>query len=69
MAGACPLLALTARAATSLALLPGLAMAGFGIAKFLVPLTATTLVNVVADHAGAASGVPATGQRVGGAWG
>ena len=43
MAAACLLLALTAAAPTSLALLPGLALAGFGIGMVLVPLTATAL--------------------------
>lgn len=60
-------LALTAHASTSLALLPGLALAGFGIGMVLVPLTATALANMAAEHAGAASGVLATGLQVGGA--
>ena len=67
MAAACLLLALTAHASTSLALLPGLTVAGFGIGMVLVPLTATALANIAADHAGAASGVLATGLQVGGA--
>ena len=67
MAAACLLLALTAHASTSLALLPGLAVAGFGIGMVLVPLTATALANLAAEHAGAASGVLATGMQVGGA--
>ena len=67
MAAACLLLALTAHASTSLALLPGLALAGFGIGMVLVPLTATALANMTAEHAGSASGVLATGLQVGGA--
>ncbi len=67
MAAACLLLALTAHASTALMLLPGLAIAGFGIGMVLVPLTATALANMAAKHAGAASGVLATGMQVGGA--
>jgi EmrB/QacA subfamily drug resistance transporter len=66
---ACLLLAASSGAATSAALLPGLALAGFGIGLVLVPLTAIALANLTAAHAGAASGVLATALQVGGALG
>ena len=69
LTAACLLLAVTSGAATSLALLPGLALAGFGIGLVLVPLTAIALANLAASHAGAASGVLSTALQVGGALG
>lgn len=51
------------------ALLPGLAVTGFGIGLVLVPLSATVLAGVDPGHAGAAAGVLATAQQVGGAVG
>ena len=50
-------------------LLPGLAVTGFGIGLVLVPLSATVLAGVDPQHAGAAAGVLATAQQVGGAVG
>jgi EmrB/QacA subfamily drug resistance transporter len=50
-------------------LLPGLAVTGFGIGLVLVPLSATVLAGVDPAHAGAAAGVLATAQQVGGAVG
>jgi MFS family permease len=50
-------------------LLPGLAVTGFGIGLVLVPLSATALAGVDPKHAGAAAGVLATAQQVGGAVG
>src|SRR5262249_47586863 len=50
-------------------LLPGLAVTGFGIGLVLVPLSATVLAGVDPGHAGAAAGVLATAQQVGGAVG
>jgi MFS family permease len=50
-------------------LLPGLAVTGFGIGLVLVPLSATVLAGVDPEHAGAAAGVLATAQQVGGAVG
>jgi EmrB/QacA subfamily drug resistance transporter len=50
-------------------LLPGLAVIGFGIGLVLVPLSATVLAGVDPGHAGAAAGVLATAQQVGGAVG
>jgi MFS family permease len=52
-----------------LPLLPGLAVTGFGIGLVLVPLSATVLAGVDPQHAGAAAGVLATAQQVGGAVG
>jgi EmrB/QacA subfamily drug resistance transporter len=69
LAGGGLLLAALAGAPTVLALLPGLAAAGFGIGMVLVPLTATALAGVEPEHAGAASGVVATGLQVGGSIG
>ncbi len=65
----CVLLADEARAPSALALLAGLALAGFGIGAVLVPISATVLAGVDPAHAGAASGVLATAQQVGGAVG
>ena len=50
-------------------LLPGLAVTGFGIGLVLVPLSATVLAGTDPRHAGAAAGVLATAQQVGGAVG
>ena len=50
-------------------LLPGLAVTGFGIGLVLVPLSATVLAGVDPQNAGAAAGVLATAQQVGGAVG
>jgi MFS family permease len=69
VAGGCLLLASTAAAASSAALLPGLAVTGFGIGMVLVPLSSTVLRGVDPQHAGAASGVLSTAQQVGGALG
>jgi len=63
------LLAVSSGAATSAELLPGLALAGFGIGVVLVPLTAIVLANLDVRHAGAASGVLSTALQVGGALG
>lgn len=54
---------------SALHLLPGLAVVGTGIGLVLVPLTALALAQVSPEHAGAASGVLATAQQVGGAVG
>jgi len=66
---ACLLLAVSSGAATSAGLLPGLALAGFGIGLVLVPLTAIVLAKLEVSHAGAASGVLSTALQVGGALG
>lgn len=65
----CLLVAAADSASSSLVLAPGLASAGFGIGLVLVPVSAMVLADVDADHAGAASGVLATGQQIGGALG
>jgi EmrB/QacA subfamily drug resistance transporter len=65
----CALLALATSAASSLDLLPGLFIVGFGIGMVLVPVTALALADVDPLHAGAASGVLTTAQQVGGALG
>ena len=62
-------LAAAAGAASSLELVPGLVGIGFGIGAVLVPLSATVLGGVPAELAGAAAGVLATAQQVGGALG
>jgi len=69
VAAGCLLAACAARAGTALELAPGLVTVGFGIGMVLVPLTATALARIAAEHAGAASGVLTTGQQVGGALG
>jgi EmrB/QacA subfamily drug resistance transporter len=69
VAAGCLLAAWAARAGTALELAPGLVTVGFGIGMVLVPLTATALARIAAEHAGAASGVLTTGQQVGGALG
>ena len=63
------LLALEAYASSSLALVPGLALIGFGIGLVLVPLSSIVLADVDPLHAGSAAGVLATAQQVGGAFG
>jgi EmrB/QacA subfamily drug resistance transporter len=65
----CLLLADAATASSSLALMPGLALAGFGIGLVLVPMSQMVLSDVDPAHAGAASGVLSTAQQVGGALG
>jgi EmrB/QacA subfamily drug resistance transporter len=65
----CLLVADTASASSSLALTPGLALAGFGIGLVLVPMSQMVLADVDLAHAGAASGVLSTAQQVGGALG
>jgi MFS family permease len=69
VAAGCLLAASAARAGSALELAPGLVTVGFGIGMVLVPLTATALARIAAEHAGAASGVLTTGQQVGGALG
>ena len=69
VAAGCLLLAAAADSASSAELLPGLAIAGFGIGMVLVPLSATVLRGVDPRHAGAASGVLSTAQQVGAALG
>ncbi len=68
-AAGCLLLAAAAGTASSLVLLPGLAVVGFGIGMVLVPLSSTVLRGIDPRHAGAASGVLSTAQQVGGALG
>ncbi|MER7165646.1 MFS transporter [Micromonospora sp. NPDC000207] len=50
-------------------LIPGFALAGAGMGLILGPLTNTVLANLDPEYAGAASGVLATSQQVGGAVG
>lgn len=69
VAAGCALLAESASAASSLAFLPGLALAGFGIGLVLVPLASTVLGGLDPRHAGAASGVLSMAQQVAGAVG
>jgi predicted MFS family arabinose efflux permease len=63
------LVAVQASASSSLDLVPGLFVVGFGIGMVLVPVTAMALADVDPLHAGAASGVLTTAQQVGGALG
>ena len=65
----CVGLAVVAGTSSSLELAPGLAVIGFGMGTALVPLAATVLRDVAAQHAGAASGVLSTAQQLGGALG
>jgi EmrB/QacA subfamily drug resistance transporter len=65
----CVGLATEAHAHSALALVPGLALAGFGIGAVLVPLPSTVLAAVAPEHAGAAAGVLTTAQQTGGALG
>jgi MFS family permease len=69
VAAGCVLLAVSARSPSSLELVPGLGVVGFGIGMVLVPVTAMALSDVDPMHAGAASGVLTTAQQVGGALG
>jgi MFS family permease len=69
VAGGCLLLAWAAGGTSSVELLPGLAVTGFGIGMVLVPLSSAVLRDVDPRHVGAASGVFATAQQVGGALG
>jgi len=50
-------------------LIPGLLITGFGLGLVLVPLTDIVLVRITPRHAGAAAGVLATAQQLGGALG
>ena len=63
------LMALTASASSASELLPGLAIAGFGMGMVLVALSATVLHNVEPRQASSGAGVLATFQQVGGALG
>jgi EmrB/QacA subfamily drug resistance transporter len=69
VAAGCLLLADAAYASSALELVPGLAVAGFGIGTVLVPVSNLALTGVVPHHAGAASGMLSTAQQVGGALG
>ena len=69
VAAGCAVLADAAGAASSLDLLPGLALIGFGIGLVLVPVSSVALQHVPAADAGSAAGVFATAQQVGGATG
>jgi len=62
-------LAWQAHAGSAWALVPGLVLVGFGIGAVLVPLSSAVLAGVDARLAGAAAGVLATAQQVGGAVG
>jgi EmrB/QacA subfamily drug resistance transporter len=50
-------------------LIPGLALAGFGMGLVMGPMPATVLAGITPRHAGAASGLLSTAQQVGGALG
>ncbi|MGI8711935.1 MAG: MFS transporter [Solirubrobacteraceae bacterium] len=50
-------------------LIPGLLITGFGLGLVLVPLTDIVLARITPRHAGAAAGVLATAQQLGGALG
>jgi EmrB/QacA subfamily drug resistance transporter len=69
VAAGCGIVAAVASAASSLDLVPGLAIVGFGIGMVLVPLASTVLASVDPGHAGSAAGVLTTAQQVGGALG
>jgi EmrB/QacA subfamily drug resistance transporter len=69
VAAGCAVLADAAGAASSVELLPGLALVGFGIGLVLVPVSSIALQHVPAAEAGSAAGVFATAQQVGGATG
>ncbi len=62
-------LAMAAHAGSAWALVPGLALVGFGIGAVLVPLSSTVLAGVDQRLAGSAAGVLSTAQQVGGAVG
>ena len=68
-AAGCVLLAVTAWAGSAAELLPGMAIAGFGMGMVFVPLSAILLSNVEPRQAGSGSGLLATFQQVGGALG
>jgi EmrB/QacA subfamily drug resistance transporter len=57
------------RAASSLALAPGLALVGAGIGLVLVPLSSTVLADIDPRQAGSAAGVLSTAHQAGGATG
>jgi EmrB/QacA subfamily drug resistance transporter len=63
------ILAACASVSSAVELVPGLAVVGFGIGLVLVPLSAAVLGQVPAANAGAAAGVLATAQQIGGALG
>ncbi|HVU92701.1 MAG TPA: MFS transporter [Jatrophihabitans sp.] len=63
------LLAAASSSASAWDLAPGLALVGFGIGLVLVPLSAMVLAGTDPAQAGAAAGVLATAQQVGGAVG
>jgi EmrB/QacA subfamily drug resistance transporter len=69
VAAGCGVVAAAASARSSLDLVPGLALVGFGIGMVLVPLASTVLAAVDPRHAGSAAGVLTTAQQVGGALG
>lgn len=69
VAAGCGVVAAAASAPSSLDLVPGLALVGFGIGLVLVPLASTVLVAVDPRHAGSAAGVLTTAQQMGGALG
>lgn len=50
-------------------LIPGLLITGFGLGLVLVPMTDIVLARITPRHAGAAAGVLATAQQLGGALG
>ncbi|MFI6587107.1 MFS transporter [Embleya sp. NPDC050493] len=53
----------------TLALIPGLALTGFGMGLVMGPMAATVLAGIKAGHAGSAAGLLSTVQQVGGALG
>jgi EmrB/QacA subfamily drug resistance transporter len=65
----CGVVAAATSASSSMELVPGLALVGFGIGTVLVPLASTVLATVDPRHAGSAAGVLTTAQQVGGALG
>ena len=69
VAAGCALLADAAGTASSVELVPGLVLTGFGIGAVLVPLSSIALQHVPAVQAGSAAGVFSTSQQVGGATG
>lgn len=67
--GACALIALAQQSPSGWSLVPALAAAGFGQGLFLPPLLNAVLASAPKGQAGSASGVIATAQQVGGAFG
>ncbi|MET4247180.1 MFS transporter [Bradyrhizobium sp. LA6.7] len=65
----CALIALAQLSPNGRSLIPALAMAGFGQGLFLPPLLNAVLASVPNGQAGSASGLVATAQQVGGAFG